>query len=68
MSLAVPGDSPFPVSRNATIRGLPVYLHVSPQKERATRSHMNKKQLCAFYERFGFHTVRGMEADYMDRG
>lgn len=53
----------------ADAAGLPVYLHVSPQKEQGdTKPPMNKKQLRAFYERFGFHTVRGMEADYMERG
>lgn len=48
--------------------GLPVYLNVSPQKEQGdARPPMNKRQLRAFYAKFGFHPVPGMEADYMER-
>jgi 8-oxo-dGTP pyrophosphatase MutT (NUDIX family) len=48
--------------------GLPVYLTVSPEKEHGdTKPPMTKKQLRAFYAKFGFHTVPGMEADYMER-
>lgn len=45
----------------ADAAGLPVTLTVSPQKERGdARPPMNKKQLRAFYEKFGFVPVKGM--------
>ena len=48
--------------------GLPVYLTVSPEKDHGdTKPPMNKRQLRAFYAKFGFHPVPGMEADYMER-
>jgi ribosomal protein S18 acetylase RimI-like enzyme len=52
----------------ADAAGLPVDLEVDPQTERGdAKPPMNKKQLREFYKRFGFHTVRGMGSDYMER-
>ena len=48
--------------------GLPIDLEVDPQKEWGDkRPPMNKAQLKAFYQSFGFHTVKGMGRDYMER-
>ena len=47
---------------------LPVDLEVNPQKSYGeSKPPMNKTQLRKFYESFGFHTVKKMGRDYMER-
>jgi ribosomal protein S18 acetylase RimI-like enzyme len=48
--------------------GLPVTLEVSPEQVRGEKKPpMNKKQLRAFYEKFGFRTDRARGLDAMVR-
>ncbi len=56
------------VVRAADAAGLPIDLDVDPQAEYGeSRPPMNKTKLKAFYQSFGFHTVKGMDRDYMER-